>query len=57
LANRPVGIIVLTSYSDSDERESALQAGARRYLLKNIDTARLLIEIEAVAGEVRGLQL
>ena len=52
LGGHPAGIIVLTSYADDDEREAALQAGARRYLLKQIDSARLLTEIEAVASEV-----
>lgn len=52
LEGHPVGIIVLTSYTDSDEREAALSAGARRYLLKHIDSTRLLSEIEAVAQEV-----
>ena len=52
LAGYPAGIIVLTSYADDDEREAALQAGARRFLLKQIDSARLLNEIEAVANEV-----
>jgi two-component system NarL family response regulator len=52
LANHPAGIIVLTSYADDDEREAALKAGARRYLLKHIDSTRLLNEIEAVASEV-----
>jgi DNA-binding NarL/FixJ family response regulator len=49
------GVIVLTTYLDDAERERALRAGARRYLLKQIDTARLVIEIEAVAAgrEVR----
>ena len=52
LADHPAGIIVLTSYADDDERESAQAAGARRYLLKQIDSARLISEIEAVAAEV-----
>jgi DNA-binding NarL/FixJ family response regulator len=52
LADHPAGIIVLTSYADDDEREAALSAGARRYLLKHIDSTRLLTEIEAVANEV-----
>ncbi len=52
LAGHPAGIIVLTSYADDDERKAALNAGARRYLLKHIDSARLLTEIEAVASEV-----
>ena len=54
LSGHPAGIIVLTSYADGDEREAALKAGARRYLLKQIDTARLLHEIEVVATEASG---
>lgn len=50
VANRPAGIIVLTSYLDEAERDGALKAGAARYLLKDIDTERLVAEIEAVAG-------
>ena len=52
LAGHPAGIIVLTTYADGDEREAALKAGARRYLLKHIDSTRLLTEIEAVASEI-----
>ena len=52
LAEHPAGIIVLTSYADDDEREAALKAGAHRFLLKQIDSARLLNEIESVASEV-----
>jgi DNA-binding NarL/FixJ family response regulator len=52
LAGHPAGIIVLTSYAEDDEREAALAAGASRYLLKHVDTARLLSEIEAVAAEI-----
>lgn len=51
VAQRSAGIIVLTSYLDEAERAGALQAGALRYLLKDIDTERLVAEIEAVAGE------
>lgn len=50
---RPTGIIVLTSYADELEVEEALQAGAQRYLLKDIDSCRLITEIENVAAEVR----
>lgn len=50
----PTGVIVLTSYLDVIEREDALEAGARRYLLKDIDTRRLIDEIEAVATEGMG---
>ena len=51
VAQRQAGIIVLTSYLDEAERDGALKAGALRYLLKDIDTERLVAEIEAVAGE------
>lgn len=51
LANVPAGVIILTSYLDESERAGALEAGAKRYLLKDIDTARLVSEIEAVARE------
>jgi NarL family two-component system response regulator LiaR len=51
LAGFPAGVIVLTSYPDDDERESAIHAGARRYLLKQIDSAQLHDEIAAVALE------
>jgi DNA-binding NarL/FixJ family response regulator len=47
------GVIVLTSYLDETEKTDALGAGARRYLLKEIDSARLVDEIEAVARERR----
>jgi two-component system, NarL family, response regulator len=52
LADHSSGIIVLTSYADGIERENALQSGAHRYLLKQIDTALLVAEIETVAREV-----
>ncbi len=52
LDGHPAGIIILTSYAADDEREAALQSGAHRFLLKQIDSARLLKEIESVAGEV-----
>ncbi len=51
LAQQSTGVIVLTSYADETEREQALQAGARRYLLKDIGTERLLAEIEAANAE------
>ena len=54
LAGHPSGVIVLTSYADVDERQAALDAGANRYLLKQIDTASLTAEIEAVAGDILG---
>jgi len=56
LKDTAVGIIVLTSYAVDEEREKALHAGARRYLLKHIDSTHLLKEIETVASEVAGRQ-
>lgn len=44
-------VIVLTSYLDEAEKITALDAGARRYLLKDIDTARLVAEIEQAVHE------
>ena len=52
LTGHAVGIIVLTSYADDDEHQAALEAGAKRYLLKHIDSASLMAEIEAVRDEV-----
>jgi acetoin utilization protein AcuB len=49
---RSTAVIVLTSYIDEAEREAALRAGARRYLLKEIDSDRLITEIEAVVAEL-----
>ncbi len=43
-----VQAIVLTSYPDPEERRQALQAGASRYLLKEIDSSRLVQEIHSL---------
>lgn len=40
--------IVLTTYAVDDERHAVLSAGAERYLLKDIDTRRLIAEIVQV---------
>lgn len=50
LASMGGKIIVLASYFDENGRELLLQAGAKQYLLKTIDTPRLLQAIEKVAG-------
>ncbi len=47
-----VGVIVLTSYEDVVEREILLQAGAHRYLLKNINSSCLIAELETVEKEI-----
>jgi two-component system response regulator DevR len=41
-------VIVLTSYMDEAERQSAFQAGAASYVLKDIDSQRLIRAIELV---------
>jgi len=42
-------IIILTSYPDSEERRKAMDAGAIRYLLKEIDSSYLVQEIRIAA--------
>jgi DNA-binding NarL/FixJ family response regulator len=41
-------VIVLTSYMDEAERQAAFQAGASSYVLKDIDSQRLIRAIESV---------
>ncbi|MFW6135424.1 MAG: response regulator [Chloroflexota bacterium] len=50
LADRCAGaeVIVLTSYLDAEERDVAWSNGAARYLLKDIDTDRLVREIQSL---------
>lgn len=50
LSQRGAAVIVLTPYADDFERELVLQAGARCYLLKDINSHQLLAEIEAVTA-------
>lgn len=52
ISGRSIGVIVLTSYTDDLERAVALQSGAQRYLLKDIDSERLIAEIQQVAEVV-----
>lgn len=47
----PASVIVLTPYADEGERLLLQQAGVRSYLLKYIDSYRLIQEIEAVAHQ------
>ena len=42
-------LVVLTSYTDSDEQDEALKAGAVRYLLKDIGSEYLIQQILDVA--------
>lgn len=44
-------LLILATYSVDDERKAILRAGARRYLLKGIDTDHLLDEIESSVHE------
>lgn len=58
LARCQAAIIVLAPYADEVERLLLQQAGASRYLLKYIDSYRLIGEIEAVAGgDPRGIAI
>jgi NarL family two-component system response regulator LiaR len=41
-------VIVLTSYPDDEERRLVLQAGARDYLLKDLDSKHLIQAIQEV---------
>lgn len=40
-------VVVLTSYSDAEEKRIAQQLGAASYILKDIDTNQLLREIQS----------
>jgi DNA-binding NarL/FixJ family response regulator len=44
-------VIVLAPYVDAVERELLLQAGAKRYLLKHINSMNLIHEIELAASQ------
>lgn len=48
LAEQGSSIIVLTSYAFEAEREAALDSGAVQYMLKDIDSAALIREIESL---------
>jgi DNA-binding NarL/FixJ family response regulator len=47
----PAAVIVLAPYADEGERLLLQQAGVQSYLLKYIDSYRLIQEIEAVARQ------
>jgi DNA-binding NarL/FixJ family response regulator len=53
LTRRSIPVIVLASYADDIERELLLQAGASRYLLKDINSSQLIQEIRETAEVVR----
>ena len=48
LASKGPYVIVLTSYAYEAEREAALDSGASQYLVKDIDSAALIREIESL---------
>ena len=48
LSRQGPSVIVLTSYSTERERDAALSSGAVKYLLKDIDSAALIGEIESL---------
>lgn len=47
-AKQGSSVIVLTSYAFEAEREAALDSGAAQYILKDIDSAALIGEIESL---------
>ncbi len=49
IANDSTVVIVLAPYIDAVEREIMLQAGAKRYLLKHINSEELIHEIDLSA--------
>ncbi len=57
LTQQGTAVLVLASYIDDRVREKILQAGARRCLLKNINTPQLIAEIEQIAAEYEILPL
>ncbi len=48
LSRQGPSVIVLTSFATEREREAALDSGAARYLLKDIDSDALIVEIESL---------
>lgn len=55
LTDHETAIVVLAPYADEVERALLQQAGVKRYLLKHIDSCRLIREIEAAAEQDRHL--
>lgn len=54
LEGNRAGLIVLATYAVEEERKAMLAAGAKRYLLKDIDSRRLIAEINAVVPDDSG---
>ncbi len=53
MVNANSAVIIFSPYADEMERESLLQAGASRYLLKTINTPQLIAEIETAVRKNR----
>ncbi len=49
LCESSISVIILTSYIDEAERQAAFEAGASRYVLKDIDSERLIKAIHTLA--------
>lgn len=50
MASAATVVIVLAPYADAVERELLIDAGAKRYFLKHIDSDQLIREIESVVS-------
>lgn len=55
LAHRSAVIIILAPYADALERDLLMGAGAKRYLLKQIDSNQLIHEIESSVPRSAGV--
>ena len=56
IVNESAVVIALAPYIDAVERELLLQAGAKRYLLKHINSNKLIREIELSSPSFASLQ-
>ena len=54
LTTSGTAVLALTSFIDDFTRELIMDAGASRYLLKNINTPQLIAEIHSVVAERAG---
>ncbi len=50
--SRTAPTFVLVPYADEVERQEMLEAGVKRYLLKQIDSTRLIQEIDTLAHQI-----
>ena len=54
MVNMAAVVIVLAPYADAVERELMINAGAKRYLLKHINSDQLICEIESIVSSTAG---